>query len=124
MIKIFEENKWISWMATTLIAVGIFIISNNPSYGVGGYDFGLLPIFYHFFAFFFLSFFFTVSFVRGFDFGFAYLIITLTFLYACLDELHQYFIFGRTCSWFDVLVDSIGIILGFLLYYFYKKIQR
>ena len=30
------------------------------------------------------------------------------FLYACSDELHQYFVPGRTASFKDVLIDSIG----------------
>ena len=33
-------------------------------------------------------------------------------LYACLDEFHQHFSQGRTPSAFDVLVDSIGALIG------------
>lgn len=46
----------------------------------------------------------------------------LSFLYACTDEIHQYFIPGRSALVTDVLIDSIGIIIALLiLYYFYKK---
>ena len=30
------------------------------------------------------------------------------FLYACSDELHQLFVDGRGCSFFDVLIDTMG----------------
>ena len=32
----------------------------------------------------------------------------ICFLYACSDELHQYYVSGRTASFKDVLIDSIG----------------
>lgn len=35
--------------------------------------------------------------------------------FACLDEYHQSFILGRVGSGRDVLIDSIGIILGILV---------
>ena len=35
----------------------------------------------------------------------------ICFLYACLDELHQYYVGGRTASFGDVGIDSIGYIL-------------
>ena len=34
--------------------------------------------------------------------------ILLCFLYACTDEIHQYFIKGRSASFFDVIIDTIG----------------
>ncbi len=35
-----------------------------------------------------------------------------SFLYACSDELHQYFVPGRSARFTDVLVDSVGFTLG------------
>lgn len=35
-----------------------------------------------------------------------------SFLYACSDELHQYFVPGRSAKFADVLVDSVGFTLG------------
>lgn len=32
--------------------------------------------------------------------------------YACTDELHQYFVPGRSCRFFDVCVDSTGAFCG------------
>lgn len=37
-------------------------------------------------------------------------------LYACTDELHQYFVPGRACRIFDVLVDSSGALCGTLVF--------
>ena len=35
-------------------------------------------------------------------------------LYAVSDELHQWFVPGRSCQFTDVLIDSCGVILGVL----------
>lgn len=43
-----------------------------------------------------------------------------SFLYAISDEIHQYFVLGRSCSIQDVLIDSIGII-GFYILIRIKK---
>ncbi|MBQ8234474.1 MAG: VanZ family protein [Bacilli bacterium] len=47
--------------------------------------------------------------------------ILLCILYATTDEIHQIFINGRDGNIKDVLVDSIGIIIGCLIY---KKIKE
>lgn len=36
-------------------------------------------------------------------------------LYAVSDEIHQYFIPGRSCEIMDMLIDSLGVFLGVLL---------
>lgn len=38
-------------------------------------------------------------------------------LYACSDEVHQYFVPGRSCRFFDVCVDSAGALCGALLFW-------
>ena len=44
-------------------------------------------------------------------------------IYAVTDEYHQYFVPGRITSLFDVLVDSLGVILGIIIYIKIKKGQ-
>ncbi len=44
----------------------------------------------------------------------------LSLLYAISDEIHQYFVVGRSCAIGDVLIDSIGII-GFCILIKVKK---
>lgn len=44
----------------------------------------------------------------------------LTILYACSDEVHQLFVAGRAGRISDVLVDSVGAVLGLALFLFIK----
>lgn len=37
-------------------------------------------------------------------------------LYALTDEVHQYFVPGRSCQLSDVLIDSVGVFLGVCLF--------
>lgn len=43
-------------------------------------------------------------------------------LYAISDEIHQYFVPGRACRFFDVCVDSGGILAGALLVWLILRI--
>jgi len=50
-----------------------------------------------------------------------------TFLYACSDEFHQLFIPGRSGEFRDVMIDSMGGIIGILLISFivrYRYIKK
>ncbi|MCM1132760.1 MAG: VanZ family protein [Ruminococcus flavefaciens] len=42
-------------------------------------------------------------------------VILFCFLYACSDELHQYFVPGRACMFTDVLIDTCGSITGLII---------
>lgn len=52
----------------------------------------------------------------------------LTAFYAVTDELHQIFIPGRACSFFDVCVDAagalVGIVLCLLTVFLWKKLRE
>lgn len=49
-------------------------------------------------------------------------------LYAVSDEIHQYFVPGRSCQLKDMLIDSCGVLFGilflFLVIYLYFKIRK
>ncbi len=49
------------------------------------------------------------------------LTIIITFLLASLDEYHQTFVMGRTGQFKDVVIDSIGALIGIIIYgtYYY-----
>lgn len=47
--------------------------------------------------------------------SFAVLAWTLATAYAASDEIHQIFVPGRTCKLGDVLLDSVGVLLGVLI---------
>ena len=44
--------------------------------------------------------------------------ILICILYAISDEIHQYFVPGRSCQFTDVLIDSTGSALGTMLYFY------
>ena len=48
----------------------------------------------------------------------------ICFLYACSDEIHQLFVPGRSGEIRDVLIDSMGSIVGSYIYYFIFTIRR
>lgn len=54
--------------------------------------------------------------------------IIIVFLFclfcACTDEIHQLFIEGRSGSFIDVLVDSIGILLGIFVCFLFSKDKK
>lgn len=37
--------------------------------------------------------------------------------YAVTDEIHQYFVSGRSCRTFDMLIDSMGAFLAILIFF-------
>ena len=45
----------------------------------------------------------------------------LVFLYACSDEFHQLFVAGRSAEIFDILLDSLGGMVGSCFYYFIRR---
>lgn len=48
--------------------------------------------------------------------------LILSILYACSDEIHQFFVVGRECLPRDVLIDTIGIILALIFIKLYNII--
>lgn len=45
-------------------------------------------------------------------------------IYAATDEIHQYFVPGRSCQITDVLIDSFGVIIGILIFIIIVKLHR
>ena len=70
----------------------------------------------------------TVLFGIGMNFGFvmkAFLSAEfICILYAASDEIHQFFVPGRTASVYDVLLDSLGALLTIILWFAYNKKRR
>lgn len=42
--------------------------------------------------------------------------VAIAFIYACTDELHQYFVPGRYCTFMDVIIDTAGALCGLVIY--------
>ena len=43
------------------------------------------------------------------------LLIIFVFIYACTDEIHQYFIPGRNMAFKDILIDTSGGVFGYII---------
>ena len=85
----------------------------------------------HFTAYFILGAlsFFNVIFSKKLSFNLrAILAFGLCVLYAASDEIHQYFVPGRSCEFRDVCIDSSGallsILIAFLIFRFSKKLYN
>lgn len=37
-------------------------------------------------------------------------------LYAASDEIHQHFVPGRHAAWYDVVIDTVGVTIGVVLW--------
>ena len=73
----------------------------------------------HFFEFFLLGFL-VVNLIKDYkklNIKIILLCILFCLLYAVSDEIHQYFVDGRSCEIMDVFIDTVGSSLGGLFYY-------
>ena len=50
--------------------------------------------------------------------------LIICFIYACTDEYHQTFVKGRNGQFSDALIDTLGGIIGCLMYGFTVKINK
>ena len=117
MISWFEKHSKFSWTITVLIAILIFYLSSltfPPGTGVTS----ALTIFYHFNVFFFFALFLSISLTKGKKASLVPLVLIISILYSFSDEIHQFFVPGRTFSVFDILLDFSGILLASMLYLF------
>ena len=115
MISWLEKNSKLSSGITIFGAVAIFVISSFKFEGVSSS--GLFSVIYHFSAFFCFSFFLFISSVRGKNNKkIFFLSVLISLIYSVLDELHQYFVPGRTSAVFDIGINSLGILFSSLIY--------
>jgi VanZ family protein len=116
--KIFAQGTVFVWMAV------IFVLSSMRGSGENYYD----PLYFierktfHVIEYFILSTLFFLFFSRNLSqkksLVFA---MGCSFLYACSDEWHQTFVFGRDGTVWDVAVDSIGILIAVFVILKFKK---
>jgi len=127
MISWLEKKRSFAVLLTSLIAIGIFLISSIPGGKVatntGNLD---LSIAYHLTAFFLLNFFLLVS-LNGknkIKTRYIFIVLLISIAYAILDEIHQIFVPFRYPDVRDVLVDSLGIFLATAVYFYAKRLRR
>jgi len=114
------------WLPVILWAVLIFCLSGIPDLKTGlKFDFILRKI-SHVVEYLILVSLLHRAFAASFSINPLRLFIypaALSFLYAITDELHQSLVPGRNCSIRDVLIDTIGIIVFYIIniFVFRKK---
>jgi VanZ family protein len=118
MLKLLEKYHITALLIAIVIAFVIFYLSSKSFSKTGILKFSLIAYFYHYFAFFFLSFFLIIYFVRGAKSRvyFIFVAVLLSIIYAFSDEIHQFFVPGRSFSYRDILTDSIGIFCAGIIY--------
>ena len=125
MISWFEKNYKISLVITFLIAIAMFYISSLTFGGIGEKGgTNLLAVLYHILAYFFLTLFLGFALIKGKYKSLFVIVILFSIFYGITDEIHQYFVPGRSASISDVGLDSIGIMLftlSYLVLIEYKK---
>ncbi len=56
--------------------------------------------------------------------NYIWLAILLTILYGISDEIHQYFVPGRSSEFYDVVADAIGACFGVMAFHFRARLKR
>jgi len=123
MIRWFEKHNKLSWLITIFGAVIIFYLSSISSFpSVGKEGTNLLSMIYHVSAFFCLALFLFIS-VKRSNYIFSLAIVIVIF-YGLLDEVHQIFVVGRSCAFFDFLLDTTGVLFASMIYFISIKYRQ
>lgn len=123
MIRWLEQNKEVSFFLMFLIIIEIFFFSSIPGTKIKG-EANWIPTIYHFTIFFLFAFFILITIKGNKKIKKSYVFITIIFslCQAFLDEFHQFFVPLRSCSFEDLMIDSLGIFSAIIVYYLsYKK---
>jgi VanZ family protein len=107
----------ICFILTICAAIIIFYISSLSFHPGSGSTSSYLSEAYHFLAFFWLAFLLQLSLITKKENRRLYLFLAVIFclIYAASDEMHQLFVPGRCCDFYDFLTDSAGIVLAVIL---------
>lgn len=120
-MRFFEKRRWLAVTLTILVGLEIFWFSvlSGKTTGPG---ISIIPLIYHFCVFFLFNFFLLTSVFsrRDIENKIFFLTITISTIYAILDEFHQYFVPFRGCSFGDFLIDFLGITTSTLIYWYIK----
>lgn len=118
-------KKFLNWLYVILWLGVIFYFSSQPelkSELEPFWDFVFRKI-AHISEFFVLTYL-LFNALKQHQFSFSKILIfsaSLSVIYAIFDEYHQLFVFGRTGTPGDVLIDTLGIIIAIILLRLYNK---
>jgi hypothetical protein len=118
MLRWFERHNKISSGVAILTAIFIFYMSSRvfeiSSEAVASW----LSVVYHVSVFAFFNFFFLIAAMKGEKkYPVFLLVILMSVIYGFLDELHQFFVPGRTSTIVDAGYDSTGILISSVFYF-------
>ncbi|MBR9706704.1 VanZ family protein [Candidatus Pacearchaeota archaeon] len=124
MIKWFERHSFFAWFMALGMAIFIFYISGLTfEAGVPGKGIPYKSYMYHFTIFAIFSFFLLIAIIRG-KIDNRYLVlfaILLALAYSITDEIHQFFVPNRFCSYTDIITNSVGILASSVFYLILRK---
>lgn len=107
------------WLPVVLLLGIIFYASSIPGHEITSFV-SWQSLGYHFLAYCFLAFFLARALRRALPekpaVKIVFFVIIFGMIYGIIDELHQGFTPGRSVSGFDVFIDSLGSIIGSLIY--------
>lgn len=118
IISWFEKYWFISLIIAIFFAGLIYYISDTPSSGFPS-NLGIKTKIYHLGIYALLGFFISLTIIRG-KINNKYLIIIallLSIAYAVSDEIHQFFVPGRHCTFRDIFINTTGILISTVFYY-------
>lgn len=125
MIDKLENNRIVSGNIVVVIAILIFLFSSIPGDAdvLSSVSSPLFSYFYHFIIFFMFTFvlFSAIKGKRRISQKFIFITLTISLIYAFLDEFHQMFIPFRDPSLRDLLFDVAGSSLSIMFYSYLKK---
>lgn len=121
------KNQIFYWMPVYIYMVLIFYFSSQSSIVVGGKIISggyIVPYLVHLLEYSILS----LLILRAaenskFNTNPILWTVTVSSLYGISDEVHQYFVPGRTFGLVDILFDLIGIFMGIIFYKLLLKIK-
>ena len=121
------DQKQLSYLTLSILwGSFIFYLSSIPNLNTGFPVFFDLLIrkFFHIFVFFILAYLVSEAIHKTRRLHLSFIILS-TVYYAFMDEIHQATVDSRSGNYVDILVDSIGIFLGILLYkHIVKKLPK
>ena len=107
------------WLPVFLFLGIIFYASTIPGKDISHF-FSLQAAAYHLFVYLFLAFFLVRALRRTYPdrpgIKIVFFVIIFGIIYGIMDEFHQVFTPGRSVSGFDVFIDSLGTIIGSIIY--------
>ena len=114
LLSMFKRHKLLIVYSFPMIvyAVLIFVMSSLPSHSIPNLFFFSYDKLLHTIEFGLFGMLLYRSFLFHFRVKWPYVYtITAGSSYAVLDEIHQYFVFGRYCSIYDFTADFIGLVI-------------